>query len=161
MMSHVHSFKCTTAYNPQYRCAMYLSGRGCIHAAASATGVLAPCQILCTCTSKQQAGWDKLMRHSGMVRRLEGVPVLTDSLGHTEASQAFYSSKAVKATVLHPSKGQRLAHVRAAKVIDACHPRLNVTGTHTSCQRLMTSHEYITRAGMKQCEHNDCLSYST
>ena len=113
------------------------------------------------CTSEQQAGWDKLMRHSGMVRRLEGVPVLTDSLGHTEASQAFYSSKAVKATVLHPSKGQGLTHVRAAKVIDACHPSLNVTGTHTSCQRLMTSHVYVTRAVTKQCEHNDCLSCST
>ena len=65
-----------------------------------------------------------------MVRRLEGIPVLTDSLGHTQASQPFYSRKAVKATVLHSSQGQGLAHVGAAKVIDACHSSLNVARTY-------------------------------
>ncbi len=82
------------------------------------------------CTSEQQADWDRSIRHSDTVSRLEGAPVLTDRLGHTQASQTFYSSKAVKATVLHPSKGQGLAHVSAAKVIDACHPSLNVAHTY-------------------------------
>ena len=56
MMSHVHSFECTRAYNPQYQCAVYFSGRGCIHAAASATEVLTPCQMLFAPASSKLTG---------------------------------------------------------------------------------------------------------
>lgn len=80
-------------------------------------------------TSKQQAGWDSLPKNSDAVNKLGGSPVLADRLGHTQASQPLYSSKPVKATVLHPSKGQGLTHVCAAKVIYACHPSLNVAHT--------------------------------
>ena len=114
------------------------------------------------CASEQRANWDKLIRDSDTVSRLEGSPVLTDSLGHTQASQPFYPSKAVKATILHSSKGQGLAHVSAAKVIDACHPSLNVahTHTHTSRQNLISSHVHVTYAVTTQCERNDRLSCS-
>ncbi len=159
MMSHVHSFECTRGNNPQYQYGMSFSGRGCIHAAASGTEALTPCQILVALASSKLAGTG-CPDTQDTVSRLEGIPVLTDRLGHTQASQPLYSSKAVKATILHPSKGQGLAHVCAAKVVYACHPSLNVAPTHTLRQYLKTSHAHVSYAVTNQREGNNCLSNS-
>ena len=84
---------------------------------------LCTCQVglqWCTHARTRSFGIQADLAHEGKL-----IPVLANSFWHTQSSQTLNASKAVKPTIFHSPKWQRLAHVGAAKIIDTGHASLH------------------------------------